>query len=112
MAKVVIMICVLGLFSIVQGSDASCIACHQKQQIPSELIYKRYLMKYSTNARMEASILSYLQNPQKKNSIMPSIFFLKFPMKEKTDKDALVLREEVSAFLERFNVKHRLVNSH
>jgi hypothetical protein len=63
----------------------SCLACHEKNQIPDEIIYKRYLLKYSTDKNIKNAIISYLKKPNQKNSVMPSIFFSKFPMKKKMD---------------------------
>ena len=85
-----------------------CLNCHQEQQIPSALIYKRYLMKYSTNDRMEKAMLTYLKNPQKEHSIMPAPFFLKFPMKEKQLFDDAYLRRHIRLYLEKFDMKKRL----
>jgi len=87
--------------------QTSCLNCHQKNQIPNELIYKRYLMKYSTKAYMKEAIVAYLKNPNKKNSIMPSVFFSKFPMKEAIGTETL--EKDVLEYLDKFDVKKRLV---
>ena len=89
--------------------QTSCLNCHQKNQIPNELIYKRYLMKYSTKAYMKEAIVAYLKNPNKKNSIMPSVFFSKFPMKEVIEIDKGNLEKDVLEYLDKFDVKKRLV---
>lgn len=92
-----------------QGLEAACLHCHQSQQIPDKLIYRRYLMHYSTEKRMAEAIVKYLKDPHKSASIMPSPFFLKFPMKEKMHLDDQRLRQYVSAYLEKFDLKKRLV---
>ncbi len=106
----------LGVFTVAAESEEmpktlqdACLACHIRQQVPSELIYRRYLMKYSTNERMEEAMLAYLKKPEKKRSIMPRQFFLKFPMKEALQRDEKVLRKEIRAYLERFDVKKKLL---
>ena len=86
----------------------NCLKCHTEQKIPSELIYRRYLMKFSTKERMKKSLLSYLKNPKKENSIMPQQFFLKFPEKEALDLNETVLEESVGAYLDFFDVRDRL----
>jgi hypothetical protein len=98
---------VLGYLGLQADVQRDCFACHQASQIPSALIHKRYLMKYSTNQAMQEAIVAYLQNPKKEYSIMPSIFFLKFPMKEKKDFKI----ESVQEYLEYFDIKKKLVNS-
>ena len=87
----------------------TCLSCHQQQQIPSSLIYKRYLMKYSTDKRMEEAIFIYMKDPKKENSIMPAPFFLKFPMKEKIDLDDDTLRKHIKSYLELFDIKKKLM---
>ena len=89
--------------------ERTCLACHKEQQIPSSLIYKRYLMKYSTDGRMEEAMFKYLKDPKKEQSIMPAPFFLKFPMKEKLSLDDAVLRDNIQAYLEKYSMKKRLM---
>ncbi|HEC45333.1 MAG: hypothetical protein B6D54_01580 [Epsilonproteobacteria bacterium 4484_65] len=92
-----------------QQLQKECLQCHVEQQIPSALIYRRYLMKYSTFERMEKAIFTYIKNPDKKRSIMPSQFFLKFPMKEKTMLDDDTLQKTIKSYLNTFDVKKKLV---
>jgi len=116
MGKIVVTLGVLTLFLhagelSTQGYSFknTCLSCHQQQQIPSALIYKRYLMKYSTDKRMEQAMFTYMKDPKKENSIMPAPFFLKFPMKEKLLLDDEVLHENIRAYLKKFNMKKRLI---
>ena len=87
----------------------NCLHCHQEEQIPSNLISKRYLMKYSTDKRIEEAMFQYLKDPKKEHSIMPSPFFSKFPMKEKILLDDVSLKQNIKAFFEKYNMKKRLV---
>lgn len=86
----------------------NCIACHVKQKIPSELIYRRYLMRYSTHKTIRKTLFSYLKAPTKETSIMPKQFFLKFPQKEPLDLNESVLMESIDAYLDYFDVKRKL----
>ncbi len=92
-----------------QSVEQNCLHCHQQQQIPSNLIYKRYLMKYSTDKRMEKAIFSYLKHPDKVHSIMPSAFFSKFPMKKSTTMDDRRLYKYIENYLKIFDIKKKLV---
>ena len=85
-----------------------CLQCHIEQQIPSELVYRRYLMKYSTFERMEKAIFSYMKDPDPKHSIMPPQFFLKFPMKEKSTLDNDTLQQMIKRYLNSFDIKKKL----
>jgi len=89
--------------------EKTCLECHKKQQIPSGLIYKRYLLKYSTKDKIKHTMFSYLKNPKKKNSIMPKPFFLRFPMKKPiniTNKD---LHDAIRLYIDKFDIRKRLV---
>jgi hypothetical protein len=114
--KIVVVLCFLTLLVYGEKRDSqeqslqnACLSCHQQQQIPSSLIYRRYLMRYSTSTRMEEAIFSYLKHPLKEHSIMPSAFFLKFPMKKKTTLDDSSLHRYIKVFLETFDIKKRLL---
>ncbi len=89
--------------------NESCLSCHKEQQIPNQLIYRRYLMKYSTNTQIREAILRYLKNPQIKYTIMPSQFFLKFPMKKAINIEDKKLKILVNKYLDKFDVKKMLV---
>ncbi len=86
-----------------------CLKCHIKENIPSELIYRRYLARYSTQKNMEDAIFKYLKNPQKNRSILPTQFFRKFPLKGKTDLSDTDLKDDIKEYLEKFDVKRKLV---
>ena len=86
-----------------------CLNCHIEQKIPSELIYRRYLMRYSTHEQMEKTILDYLQNPTKEKTIMPKQFFLKFPQKDSLVLNETILKESITDYLDYFDVKKQLI---
>jgi hypothetical protein len=111
MGKIVVVLILLGIF-LEADVQKSCLGCHEKNQIPSELIYKRYLMKYSTNSSMQEAIFNYLKSPLKKESIMPPVFFLKFPMKKRMQMEDDALKMEIEAFLKQYDIRKRLTNSH
>jgi len=116
MEKIVIVIslCTFYLFANADTQtminlDSACLSCHAQQQIPNGLIYKRYLMQYSTDKRMEKAMLKYLKNPSKETSIMPPQFFLKFPMKEKFELDDIVLKTNIREYLNKFNIREHII---
>ncbi len=100
--------------SVAQSDEAStlvrqnCLDCHKRQKIPSELIYRRYLLKFSTNEKIKEYLISYLKDPKVENSIMPKQFFLKFPQKKALDLNDSVLEESIEEYLNYFDIKKRL----
>ena len=109
MGKIGFILIIATLLLEAKGLEQDCLSCHKAQQIPNELIYRRYLMKYSTSESMKEAMVKYLQNPKKEYSIMPSQFFLKFPMKEALALDEKVLEENIQMFFETFDVKKKLI---
>jgi hypothetical protein len=91
------------------GVERDCLSCHKEIKVPNKLIYKRYLMEYSTKEYMKDAIINYLKNPNKKNSIMPSVFFSKFPMKGAIRKDKKHLEKDVLEYLDKFDIKKKLI---
>jgi len=87
----------------------NCLDCHVEQKIPSELIHRRYLLKYSTNKKIKEMLFSYLKKPNKESSIMPKQFFLKFPQKEALDLNDTILSKNIDTYLDYFDVKKKLV---
>ncbi len=113
----IIFLCIIFNVGVYAGESLSakqqlqnnCLQCHTQEQIPSELIYRRYLMTYSTQEEMQNAIFNYLKDPKKENSIMPPPFFFKFPMKETLDLNDESLEKNIGAFLDTFDVKKKLV---
>jgi len=108
LGKMILIMILTGMVLNADALDRECLSCHQKQQIPTALIYKRYLMKYSTNQRMHDAMYRYLRHPNKAYSIMPSQFFFKFPMKKSLQLSDEKLDELVSAFIQRYDIRKKL----
>ncbi len=88
--------------------EANCLGCHREQKLPDNLIYRRYLLQYSSPERMEKALMTYLRHPDKAHSIMPSEFFLRFPLKYPLKLEDAELRESVQKYVEYFDVRRRL----
>lgn len=95
--------------AVVKVFHNKCLSCHIKQQIPSELIYRRYLMKYSTKDAIHEAMMKYLKKPNKEKSIMPSQFFLKFPMKPNLKYEDAMLHQNIDAYLDYFDIRKKLI---
>jgi len=88
--------------------EQNCLNCHTNNQLPTDLIYKRYLMKYSTKTNMQQAIFNYLKEPTIKNSIMPKQFFIKFNTKNTVKLDNKTLKKNIDMFLDKFDIKKKL----
>jgi len=99
----------MGTAEVPNMLQKNCLACHSQQKIPSELIYRRYLLKYSTHNNIKKRLIEYLKNPKKERSIMPKQFFLKFPQKRALDLNNTTLNSSVDAYLDYFDIKKKLI---
>jgi hypothetical protein len=114
MAKVILFF-LIAIFSL-QGSDKAappelmreCLQCHAAQKIPSEAIYRRYLLKYSSKETIRHRMFSYLRSPSVEQSIMPPQFFNKFPLTGRSELNDTILRQRVDDYIDYFDINPRL----
>jgi len=85
-----------------------CLSCHKTQSIPSEIIYRRYLLKYSSKDLIREEIYKYLRSPKRENSIMPPQFFSKFPLKKSIDMSDKELRNMIDGYMKYYDVRDKL----
>lgn len=88
--------------------EQNCLLCHREHQIPSAMIYRRYLMKFSAKDTIKNRMFDYLKKPSTKESIMPAPFFKKFSIKEPSDMNDTILKESIDSYIERFDVDKRI----
>ncbi len=94
--------------SINSGLEKDCLACHQEQKIPSEFIYRRYLMKYSSKETIRKKLFSYLKSPSQQNSVMPPQFFGKYVVKEPTQLSDEILQKRIDDYIRLYDVGQKL----
>ena len=114
MAKIVFIFCMVFLSLWGEGQLAehslqkACLSCHAQQQIPSEMIYRRYLLKYSSTSVIKEKIYAYLKAPSTQASIMPKPFFRKFPLKEPSKLDDKTLQKLIDAYIDLYDVRKKI----
>jgi len=89
----------------------SCIHCHQVQKIPSDMIYRKYLLKYSTKQNISKAMYNYIKSPSPQTSIMPKPFFSKFPVKPLLNIEDSELKKLIELYIDRYDVKRKLILS-
>ncbi len=94
--------------SALDDFESLCLSCHEKQGIPTEALYKRYLLKHSSDRRIEAAMVEYLEKPVITKSIMPPRFINKFGIKESSQLSEVELKKYVRILIERYNIRDRL----
>ena len=91
-----------------QGFQEKCIQCHKAEGIPTQALYKRYLVKYSSQTKIKTAMLSYLKNPSIETSIMPEPFIKKFGLQKRISISEEELKKYVDELVESFDVRDRL----
>ena len=105
---------VLFISLIVFSLDASeslkktCLKCHIEANVPNEVVYKRYLLKYSSKGKMRKAMVSYLKNPTKQKTIMPTRFIDIFGLKETMKLSDAELDKYVNELIDMYDVKNKL----
>ncbi len=71
--KSVLLLCLtlLVAFGREEAPDRRCLTCHDVSAPPLSLLYRRYLMLYSSKDRIEERMVSFLTAPSKEKSSMP-----------------------------------------
>ena len=92
--------------------DEKCLKCHINQKIPSDMIYRKYLLKYSTKESISKAIYKYIKAPSPDTSIMPKPFFSKFPIKPLLNIEDSELKGLIELYIKKYDIKKRLRLQH
>ena len=110
-----ILLCTIALFPLQADTtivdlplQRDCLACHQTQKVPSEFIYRRYLMRYSSKDTIRERLFSYLKAPTQHSSVMPPQFFGKYIVKESTLLSDEILKERIDEYIRFYDVGKKL----
>ena len=109
MGKITIIL-FLALLELKASTDFQerCIKCHKAEGIPTQELYKRYLLKYSSHTAIKAAMLKYLKNPSIKTSIMPEPFITKFGLQQKTQLSDEALKRYIDELVNTYTLKNKL----
>jgi len=84
--------------------NKGCLSCHEKERIPSRLIYKKYLLKYSSKDRIAKAMFEYIKNPSKEKSSLPKQFFLKFSLKNATNQENKYIKKQIRSYIDYYDM--------
>ena len=84
-----------------------CVSCHKTEGIPTQELYKRYLVKYSSHTAIKAAMLKYLKNPTIETSIMPEPFISKFGIQKRTSLSDDALKRQIDELIKTYNLKDK-----
>ena len=105
MVKVLVIVVVLALLSQASNFTNKCLKCHEQQNIPFEMIYKRYLIKYSSSIDIKEAMIRMCKNPSIENSELPRGFLRRFGVKESCTLKEEELSQAIDELIEYYDVK-------
>jgi hypothetical protein len=109
MVKTITALCFI-LFSLhaSESFEDACLKCHVENNVPTDVIYKRYLLKYSSKDKIREAMVTYLKKPIAERTIMPPRFIDIFGLKEMMKLSDAELNKYVNELIDSFDVKKKL----
>ena len=88
--------------------DLNCVGCHKKMPVTIDKYFYRYLLKYSSETRVKASMFDYLKNPTTEKTIMAESFITRFGIKKKSKLSDDKLKEAIDSYWEEYKIIGKL----
>lgn len=88
--------------------EQNCVTCHEKEEISLAMVYKKYLMTFSSKQAFKSNLKSYLMNPTPQKSVMPFGFSERFGTKAKSTLTPKQLDLAIESYYEKYAPKNRL----
>ena len=88
--------------------EKNCLSCHQGMAVKIDKFFYRYLLKYSSEKDVKNAMISYLQNPTFKGTVLVDGLMNRFGLKKKTTLNAQELEEAIDIYWDKYNVFDKL----
>jgi len=88
--------------------ERNCQVCHKHFPASLQRMFLSYLKVYSGEITMKAALKGYLQNPDKRLSVMSDLFIDRFGIKDKTSLNEKELEEAIDIYWDFYNVRNKL----
>jgi hypothetical protein len=98
----------LPLFGAENVYERNCVPCHQVLPTSLQQMFKRYLLIYSGEKNVKASIRHYLIYPSKSISVMSDLFIDSYGIKKKSLLNQKELDQAIHIYWEKYKVFHKL----
>ncbi len=107
----VVLIFLLGFRCIAAEGDAmkTCAGCHETTAPPFSLVYRRYLMLYSSKAHIEKRMVDFLTAPSKKRSSMPEGMKIRFNPQKHPSYDPIEAKQAVGMIVQQEDIIPKIV---
>ena len=109
MVKKIILVAFLSTLLFPQDVyEKNCLSCHRDLPINMQEIFKKYLLVYSGEKNVKASIAHYLKYPSSSISVMSNLFVDTYGIKKKTRLNERDLKKAVDIYWKKYNVFGKL----
>lgn len=88
--------------------EQNCVSCHAKLPVGIDKFFYQYLLKYSSQTNVKASLINYLKIPTDQNTIMSDEFINLLGIKEPTTLSDKELQEAVDIYWDTYKVFGKL----
>ena len=88
--------------------ERNCIPCHQSLPTSLQQMFKRYLLVYSGEVNVKASIKHYLTYPNKSISAMSDLFITNYGIKKKSVLQKDELERAIDIYWDKYKVFNKL----
>lgn len=105
MGKIVFCLIILLSVGIAEENyETLCAACHKAKGLPDQAIYRRYVLQYSSEAKIKKAMMDYLKNPSSEHSVMPEQFIARFGLKEQIKLSDALLEKAIEEMIEKYKI--------
>jgi len=108
MVNIVITLLITTIFMQASSFKNECMRCHEKQNIPFEMIYKRYLIKYSSKSTIKQAIFKMCKNPTIERSLVPPSFLRRYGIKQACTLNDKDLYNAIEEFINFYDIKKNI----
>ncbi len=109
MVKIIFMPLLFTIGSFANNFESDCLKCHKQSAIPMDMIYKRYLLEFSSHEDMKRAMVNFLKNPTKQKSMLPKGLLMGMSIKEKSNLSDKQLEDRIDEYLKIYDIKKRIV---
>ncbi len=88
--------------------ERKCVPCHESLPTSLQQMFKRYLLVYSGEKNVKASIKHYLTYPSKSISVMSDLFLDSYKIKEKSLLRKRDLERAIDIYWDKYKVFNKL----
>ncbi len=88
--------------------EQNCVSCHAKLPVGIDKFFYQYLLKYSSETNVKASLVNYLKIPTEQNTIMSDEFIQLLGIKKPIKLNDKQLEEAVDIYWEKYKVFGKL----